>query len=334
MASRAAVRKFRFARARTTAVKRHYKKSIHRDYDNFTQNQRLCAAVWRGGDDDLRTLFVWWKARATAKGDDKNNKETIRMKNVLLGAVGLAVTAAPAFAADLPARTTYPAKVPAVVAPIYDWSGFYVGINGGGGWNRSCWSQTSFFGVAVIPSASEGCATNSGGTAGGQVGYRWQAASWVFGVEAQGNWADFNGSNVSLVLPFISNQTKVDAFGLFTGQVGYAWNNALLYVKGGAAVTDNKYTSLVTATGLVLSNASETRWGGTVGAGFEYGFAPNWSVAVEYNHLFMGTQNNAFTGVAAGNLGVTTRNEDISQDVDVVTARVNYRFGGPVVAKY
>jgi outer membrane immunogenic protein len=257
------------------------------------------------------------------------------MKKVLLGAIGLATMVTPAFAADLPARTApYPAKAPAMVAPIYDWSGFYIGINGGGGWNRSCWTETSFFGVPVIPSASEGCSTNSGGTVGGQVGYRWQSASWVFGVEAQGNWADFTGSNASLALAGITNQTKVDAFGLFTGQVGYAWNNVLLYVKGGAAVTDNKYAGLVTATGLELSTTNETRWGGTVGAGIEVGFAPNWSVAVEYDHLFMGTQNNAFTGVAAGNLGVNTRNDDISQDVDVVTARVNYRFGGPVVAKY
>jgi len=256
------------------------------------------------------------------------------MKRVLLGAVGLAAMGAPVFAADLPARAYPPAKAPAYVAPIYDWSGFYVGINGGGGWNRSCWTNTSFFGVPVIPAAGEGCGTDSGGTAGGQIGYRWQSASWVFGVEAQGNWADFNGSNTSLALADITNQTKVDAFGLFTGQVGYAWNNALFYVKGGAAVTDNNYASFATATGVELSNANETRWGGTVGAGIEYGFAPNWSVALEYDHLFMGTRNIAFTGVAPGNVGVNTRNEDIGQDVDLVTARVNYRFGGPVIAKY
>ena len=256
------------------------------------------------------------------------------MKKVLLSAAGLAALGAPAFAADLPARTSYPVKAPAMVSPVYDWSGFYIGINGGGGWNRNCWTETSFFGVAVVPSAGEGCSTVSGGTVGGQVGYRWQSASWVFGLEAQGNWADFNGSTTSLVLPGITNQTKVDAFGLFTGQIGYAWNNALLYVKGGAAVTDNKYAGLVTATGLELSSANETRWGGAVGAGFEYGFAPDWSVGIEYDHLFMGTQNNAFSGVTAGNQGLNTRNDDISQDIDMVTARINYRFGGTGVAKY
>jgi outer membrane immunogenic protein len=102
----------------------------------------------------------------------------------------------------------------------------------------------------------------------------------------------------------------------------------LLYVKGGAAVTDNQYSSLSNATGIELSSANDTRWGGAVGVGFAYGFAANWSVGLEYDHLFMGTNNSAFTGVAPGNLGVTTRNEDISQDIDLVTARIDYHFGG------
>ena len=96
------------------------------------------------------------------------------------------------------------------------------------------------------------------------------------------------------------NRTRIDAFGLFTGQVGYAWNNALLYVKGGAAVTDNRYAGLLTGTGIVVDRTTATRWGGTVGVGLEYGFAPNWSAGVEYDHLFMGTQNNAFTSVVSG----------------------------------
>jgi len=257
------------------------------------------------------------------------------MKRVLLGAASLAAVAAPAFAADLPARTYTPTKAPAVVAPIYDWGGFYVGIDGGGGWNRNCWSNISFFGVPVSPSASEGCNTGSGGTAGGQIGYRWQTDSWVFGVEAQGNWADLSGSNTNnQVFPTITNTAKTDAYGLFTGQVGYAFNNALFYLKGGAAVTDNKYSSWSQATGIELSTGNDTRWGGAVGVGFEYGIGPNWLVGLEYDHLFMGTDNVAFTGVAPGNLGVNTRNEDISQDIDLITARLNYRFGGPGAARY
>jgi opacity protein-like surface antigen len=76
--------------------------------------------------------------------------------------------------------------------------------------------------------------------------------------------------------------------GLFTGQIGYAWNASLLYVKGGAAVTDNRFSVLDTFTGFEFAAASTTRWGGTLGVGWEYGFAPNWSIGVEYDHLWMG----------------------------------------------
>jgi outer membrane immunogenic protein len=124
------------------------------------------------------------------------------------------------------------------------------------------------------------------------------------------------------------NRTKIDAFGLFTGQVGYAWNNALLYVKGGAAVTDNRYSILTTAGGALLASTDETRWGGTVGVGFEYGFAPNWSFGVEYDHLFMGSSTNNFATLPV------LQSNNIKQDVDLFTARVNYKFGGPVVARY
>ncbi len=119
--------------------------------------------------------------------------------------------------------------------------------------------------------------------------------NWVFGLEAQGDWANLKGSNASLTaaIPYI-NQTKVDAIGLFTGQIGYSWNNALLYLKGGAAFTDNKYSSFFTGAGVVFNQESDTRWGGTVGAGVEYGFAPNWSVGIEYDHLFMGKPNVTF----------------------------------------
>ncbi len=107
---------------------------------------------------------------------------------------------------------------------------------------------------------------------------------FVFGLEAQGNWADFEGDNVMLSYN-VRNQSRIDAFGLFTGQVGYAWNNVLPYVKGGAAVTKDKYSGLFIPSGLAFDSATESRWGGVVGVGLEYGFAPNWSFGVEYDHM-------------------------------------------------
>ncbi|MEY9361051.1 outer membrane immunogenic protein [Bradyrhizobium yuanmingense] len=251
------------------------------------------------------------------------------MKKLLLASASLfALSAlAPASAADLAARPY--TKAPVAPIAVYNWSGFYLGANAGGGWSRNCWDLTSVGPVVVAPAVAEGCHNATGALVGGQIGYRWQSANWVFGLEAQGDWADLKGSNISspAALAPLVNETRIDAIGLFTGQVGYAWNNVLWYVKGGAAVTHNKYTG--SFGGVTLDTANETRWGGTVGTGIEFGFAPNWSVGVEYNHLFMGRHNETFTF-----LGVTTRTDSIKQDVDMATVRLNYTFGGPVVAKY
>jgi outer membrane immunogenic protein len=255
------------------------------------------------------------------------------MKKMLLGAVGLAAVAsmaAPAAAADLAARPYTKAPAP-MMAAIYDWTGFYIGLNGGGGSAHKCWDINNDLGATVAPAFREGCHDATGGMAGGQLGYRWQMTNWVFGLEAQGDWADFRGSNPSAFLAGATNQTKIDAFGLFTGQVGYAWNSVLWYVKGGAAVANDSYRGFNTATTVVFDTAHQTRWGGTVGTGLEFGFAPNWSVAVEYDHIFMGSQNVTFTSVATG---LPSRTDNIHQDVDMATVRVNWRWGGPVIAKY
>jgi outer membrane immunogenic protein len=255
------------------------------------------------------------------------------MKKIALATFAVSMLlAGSASAADLGARPYY-SKAPAPILAAYNWSGFYAGVNGGYGWSDKCWDFTTPAGVFVAP---EGCHTASGGTIGGQIGYRWQAANWVFGVEGQGNWADFTGRNVSVLFPAFTNATRVDAFGTLTGQVGYAWNNALVYVKGGAAVVSDRYRSLVTGTGVqATNNVDDTRWGGVIGVGVEYGFAPNWSAGIEYNHMFLQDRTYTFlnNGVA-GPAGTLFGTDRIRQDVDLVTARINYRFGGPVVARY
>jgi outer membrane immunogenic protein len=257
------------------------------------------------------------------------------MKSFLLATVGLVALvgmAAPASAADMAVKAPPPAPLPV----IYNWSGFYIGGNGGWAQSRNCWDFVND-GVFVLGTFTEGCSERSGGVVGGQIGYRWQASQWVFGVEAQGDWADLSRTRVSLFDPTLSLRTKTDGIGLFTGQIGYAWNAALLYVKGGAAVTSNRFSILDNLNfGAELATADSTRWGGVVGVGFEYGFAPNWSVGLEYDHLFMGDANNTFNFVAP--LAGVVLNNRVSQDVDMVTLRVNYRFGGygtpPVAARY
>ena len=125
--------------------------------------------------------------------------------------------------------------------------------------------------------------------------------------------------------------SKIDAFGLFTGQVGYAANNVLFYVKGGAAVTGDRYRRLASpAPASVASTADDTRWGAVVGAGLEFGFAPNWSAGDRIQPSVHGTATPRLHRAGRRALG----NDRIQQDVDLVTVRVNYRWGGPVIAKY
>ena len=162
-----------------------------------------------------------------------------RIAAITAGLLSIAVLSGAASAADLAPRTY--TKAPAM-APVYNWGGLLhrperrrshgAAIAG---------NVTRAVGGTPPAAPSEGCARcDRVALAGGQIGYRWQTTNWVFGVEAQGDWADLKGSNTSSTgtfagLPF-SDQTKINAIGLFTGQVGYAWNNVLWYVKGGAAV--------------------------------------------------------------------------------------------------
>jgi outer membrane immunogenic protein len=246
------------------------------------------------------------------------------MHRFLQAAIALVATsaAAPVLAADLPARTY--TKAPVVVPSLYDWGGVYVGLNGGWGSERRCWDSIT----AAAAFISDGCHNTSGGVAGGQIGYRLQTGPWVFGLEFQGDWANLAGNNISVVNPANINRSRMDGFGLFTGQIGYAFNTALLYLKGGAAVVADRNDIL--SNGVVIAASSgDNRWGGAVGAGVEFSFAPSWSAAVQYDHLFIANNNTTFT-TPTGSVFSTDR---LRGDADLVTVRVNYRWGGPVVAK-
>ena len=151
----------------------------------------------------------------------------------------------------------------------------------------------------------------------------------MFGIEGQGNWADFSGGNISqyynrdIGWSDTDNHSKVNSFGLITGQVGYAWNNVLLYVKGGAAVVSSKLDWRISDNN--VASASATQWGSTIGTGLEIGFAPNWSIGVEYNHIFMGDRDTNPRWVG----GAIAKTDRISQDIDMALVRLNYKFGGP-----
>jgi len=233
---------------------------------------------------------------------------------VALAALG---AAAPALGADLGAGPYYN-KAPAYAAPIYNWTGFYIGGHVGGAFS----SDNNFNGLAT------GNNSNGRFLGGLQVGADYQfAPNWVLGVEGQYSWLS---GNVGAVFPggFAYNNNQ-RGLGSVTGRVGYTWGPGLLYVKGGYAYSD--YNESLTLNGVPQGFAlnSSHHDGYTVGAGLEYMFAQNWSAKVEYQYYDFGKTN--FVTPAVLTAFGSTRNDE-----HTVKAGLNYRFnwGGPVVAKY
>ena len=228
------------------------------------------------------------------------------MKKVLLASACLFALAAPASAADLAARPY--TKAPVAMASVYNWTGFYLGIVGGGAWEDSNSPRMQ------------------GGFVGGTAGYNWQTSNVVFGVEADGAWADVSASAAGVVfVPGIggipaSVSSKTDAMGTVRGRIGWAVNNVLLYGTDGYAWIDNKVTATL---GPVSVSDSKFHSGWTVGAGVEAFIAPQWSVKGEYLYRSLGGETYFSGAVPSGSLNFHT-----------VQVGVNYHFGGPVVAKY
>ncbi|QOZ26094.1 outer membrane protein [Bradyrhizobium sp. CCBAU 51753] len=219
------------------------------------------------------------------------------MRNLLLASAGLLVLSAfaPASAADMAARAPY-VKAPPPAA-IYNWTGFYIGGFGG------------------YASENSGNPKMEGGFGGGTIGYNWQAGNFVYGLEADGAWADVNAS----VSGFgVTVKSKIEALGTVRGRVGFAVDQVLFYGTGGYAWVDNKLS--VTALGVTASQ-SNFHSGWTVGAGIEAFIAPQWSIKGEY--LYRSLDSETYFGVPSGTL-----------ELHSVQFGVNYHFGGPVVARY
>lgn len=251
------------------------------------------------------------------------------MKVLLVAAAGLALSAASASAADL---AVAPVKAPPpVIAPAPTWDGFYLGVQGGGGWGTS---KETYLGApndaAFIGTQNY---TTSGGFVGGVIGYNWQAGPAVFGLEGDYHWSGINGRsdiiNVGPPSALDTYYTALRSFGDIKGRLGYADGPALWFVSGGAAVGDiqHRYSA-----GLLPPSvdASDVKWGWTAGAGVEYMFVPNWSAKLEYNYIDLGK-----TAPIQYTLAPTDRSE-WKDTFHTVKVGLNYHFnwGNPVVAKY
>jgi outer membrane immunogenic protein len=274
------------------------------------------------------------------------------MKKILLGAVALvAIGAAPALAADLPVYTKAPP--PPVV---YDWTGFYAGANVGysfGQWNAS--SNQSIFNFESTTANPK----LNGWLGGVQAGYNKQFSNpWVLGIEAdiQGTgekasqgWTDPAVVRAILNFSFVPQRPGTGPaslnstwnfpwFGTIRGRVGVTPDAArkwLLYVTGGLAVGESDYSFSWSNPGgapgrqAYALSSNQTLWGWVVGVGVEAALWGNWTAKAEYLYVDLGTQSINTTDIDGAPFSVQNRVRD-----QIVRVGVNYRFGGPVVAKY
>jgi outer membrane immunogenic protein len=234
------------------------------------------------------------------------------MKRLLLASAAAIALSAPALAADLGARM--PVKAPAYVA-AYNWTGFYLGVNLGGGWGTFDETVTSPFGSVATSERM------SGVIGGGQVGYNWQTGNLLFGLEAdlQGSGEQGSITGTGGIIT-VTTTDRLRWFGTGRGRVGYAADRWLFYVTGGGAWQNTSRDVTVTVAGIgggtATASDSGTRFGWTLGGGVETALWANWTGGVEY--LYIDTGNQTITNAVA-----TT---SLRERNNIVRAKLNYRF--------
>jgi outer membrane immunogenic protein len=220
------------------------------------------------------------------------------MKRLCFALIGLMALAGSAAAADLPR----PAPAPYFKAPVYvpyNWTGFYIGINGGGAFGTSNWD-------------SNGSRNISGGLVGGTIGYNYQWGQAVFGVEGDIDWASISGTSSNATCPF-GCKTSDTWLSTVRGRIGYAADRFMPFVTGGAAFGDIRASTPGFAT------QSSTNAGWTLGGGIEGAITQNWTAKVEYLYVDLGNFN---CGLNCG-AGVTN---NVSFKTNILRAGLNYKF--------
>jgi outer membrane immunogenic protein len=247
------------------------------------------------------------------------------MKAIVLGGAAASLLTVSAFAADL----GIPQAAPGPVIPAFTWTGCYGGLQAGGGWGEKDLTDTA---QALSPTSGFTSANLniSGYVIGGQIGCDYQfAPNWVVGIEGSVAGGNIGASTapaltVAGAIPGDNATFKetTDLLASATGRIGYAWNNWMLYGKGGVAWSNDRYDAPGVFTGVPYElQGSETRIGWTVGAGVEWAFSDVWSVKVEYDYYGFGNRNVTF--VEQTGLGVVGP-ENIKQTIQVVKIGVNF----------
>jgi outer membrane immunogenic protein len=202
-------------------------------------------------------------------------------------------------------------------SPAVNWTGVYLGINAGFSFGGSDWTDS-------VTGGSTGSFGTSGFVLGGTVGGNYQIGSLVFGVEADGDWADASGFGTFTATPLCAGGclTKDSWLSTVRGRAGYAFDRFLVYGTAGAAFGDVKAN---------FSNdpvTSATKAGWTIGTGVEVALAPNWSAKAEY--LFVDLGNGSCTtncAIADASGTPIIPNVAVKFNESIVRGGVNYRFG-------
>jgi outer membrane immunogenic protein len=251
------------------------------------------------------------------------------MKRILFttAALGVLGLMSPALGADLPAYS----KAPVVATPLYDWSGFYVGVFGGGGFGNHNLNN------ALGPAGFANFTINydsTGGIAGGEVGYNAQSGNIVFGVEADGFWSGIKGSDATQfnqgTLPIAAiDATKLRYGATIRARGGIAVDRLLLFFDGGWALGSLLHTN--TAPGIGVDSFTVHRSGIAAGGGIAYAITNNLIGKFEYRYYDFGrfVRPGLPTLTANGQLPYT-----VDSTYSVVTLGLDYKFGGPIIAKY
>jgi len=259
------------------------------------------------------------------------------MKTFLAVTAGmLALAAVPAGAADL----GLPAKAP---VPVYNWTGCYFGGNVGYGNGQDRFTTSTTFG-AGLPTVFSDTIKSNGFFGGGQAGCNYELpSSFVFGIEADGDWSDIHGStNTFNPANSVYHNFELEDFGTVRGRFGYAWNNVFVYGTGGWAWGEDKVQATITASAIGFAGASVTNTtdlsGWVAGAGLEVGLLnfPGWTVRLEYLHLEFDNVHETFNFGAIRTLSLISHSTS-TIDVDTLRIGVNYLFNfgpAPIVTRY
>jgi outer membrane immunogenic protein len=245
----------------------------------------------------------------------------ILLTTVALGVLGLASPAlvSPALGADLPY-----VKAPVVAPAVYDWTGFYIGGFGGGGLGNHNYLN------ANGPTGNANFTINydsTGVIGGGEVGYNWQSGNYLVGFEADGFWSGIKGGDASQQLGVI-DQSNLRWGGTLRARGGIAIDRLLLFFTGGWAFGDVLHTS--TAPGFPVDQFTNHLSGLAAGGGIAYAIANNVIGKLEYRFYDFGKYERAGNPLTPnGQLPYS-----VTSTYSVVTLGLDFKFGGPVVAKY